>query len=941
MRTSGVDKGAQKVIAQPAKAAVPALPKEPLGADNLMRLVDGLAKGFPDRVFGTETGRKSAEWMANQMKAIGLEPYDGKSYLQEFSWNIEGEAWPGQNVAGIMRGTDPKLANEFIVVAAHHDSQEDTRQGANDNASGCAGVLAIAQALAKDPPKRSVLFITFDGEEGLRYAEKYQPGRRGSKLYAERPLVPLAKTALLVNMDMIGQVHLERGPRSEIHQWASRDSFAQQVLAKASKATLQPGETAVNGYPEQHDQAQMFSTDAEPLYRLGVPTVNFLSGRDLDNHAPEDDMGRVIPERIAQYAKLCHQCVVEAANHPESLQQLGITPGGLMPTYPLIRANKSAGLVVPEEEQLRLNDLGARMPEFKAAALELARAVLEQPAHAEAAGLDLAALVKAHGGLVKEPVLAAVRAHHAALATALRDLDKNDLEARKPLLAKMEATLGIEDVISGAIYVGKIDKAGTYYMQQVPERLADLNRGARRLGLDAQLEGVVFEKDVVAFAPTVSAERAVFIARQTLAGLGLEVGSAAMALLAPQLAARTEQPVGAGELARLDEAILAAAREVAGAGGLAQGACQPLALQAALTAQISGVKGGGAKWVENFAAKNRFTDFAGLLGELGLRPADLARLTGLAEAMQAAPSAASITAYYKDLLATAAGAPGAVQSLEDLKTLAKPDAVGTLLAEAARRVESNAAQAVVQAAAGDAQVAALSALRDFLGAAFALGALFDPERATVRPDASLADVKVALDHAVDTAHKLGAGDVAAELQSFSAWLQPFLALEGRAKLQAKARAGVARDAQVGLRPLWQAYAAGLPAEQLGLDRQDLTTALGAFKALSQRAKVMADEGREDALTNLHLKRLAVMATVEGAINTLAVMPSPKAEANLAAAARQFEGLTGPAGDRWLQATLKELEQLHRLDDVQMGRGDRGGPLSVVAVRAALGREGRR
>ncbi|CAN0577445.1 unnamed protein product, partial [Laminaria digitata] len=71
----------------------------------------------------------------------------------------------------------------------------------------------------------------------------------------------------------------------------------------------------------------MFSTDAEPLYRLGIPTVNFLSGRDLDNHAPEDDMTRIIPERIAQYAKLAHECTVQAANHAESVQQMGITPG--------------------------------------------------------------------------------------------------------------------------------------------------------------------------------------------------------------------------------------------------------------------------------------------------------------------------------------------------------------------------------------------------------------------------------------------------------------------------------------------------------------------------------------------------------------------------------------------------------------------------------------
>lgn len=941
MRTGGVHKGAPGVVAQPGAKGRPALPREPLGAANLMRLVDGLAKGYPDRVFGTETGRKSAEWMASQMKAIGLEPAVGDSFLQAFTWDIAGEAWPGQNVAGILRGTDPKLADEFIVVAAHHDSQEDTRQGANDNASGCAGVLAIAQALAKDPPKRSVLFITFDGEEGLRYADKYQPGRRGSKLYAAEPLVPLAKTALLVNMDMIGQVHLERGARSDIHQWASRDSFAKQVLARASKATLQPGETAVSGYPEQHDQAQMFSTDAEPLYRLGVPTVNFLSGRDLDNHAPEDDMGRVIPERIAQYAKLCHQCVVEGANHPESLSQMGITPGGLMPTYPLIRANKSAGLQVPEEEQLRLTDLGSRLPEFKAASKALARALLEEPAHAQAAGIDLAALVEAHGGLVKEPVLAAVRAHHAELAAAHRDVNKNDAAARKPLLAQLKATEGIEDILSGAIYIQKIEKAGAYYMQQVPERLAELNRGARRLGLSAALKDVVFKHDVVAFAPTVSADRAVHIARQTLAGLGMEVGAAAFALISPEVAAQTEQGVAKADLQTIDAAILSRAKEATGRGRLARGACRPMVLDAVLTAQLSGIKGTGAKWVENFAAKNRFTDFAGILKDVAPSAEVKAKLSDLAEAMIAKPSAATAVTFYREFFTQMAGAPDAVQSLDDLRGLGKPGALTALLEASAERARGEAEHGVVAAAADDPMVATLSAIRAFVSAAVELNALFDQERATVRPDVSLAQVKAAIDKAETTAEQMGASDVAKEIGAFSAWLTPFLALEGPAKLQAKTRVANAQAAQAGFRPHWSKYAERLPGAELGLAAGDLGSAINAFRALKPKADALEAEGRQDALVERHMKQLAMLATVEGALNQLSSAPSPKAEANLRAAQPQFEALMGQDGARWLQDTLKDLEQLHRLDEVQMGRGARGGPLSVVAVRAALGREGRR
>ena len=140
MRSDGIKNKALNPMgaATPAVAGAKALPAKPLSADNLIKLTKGFALGFPDRVFGTATGKQSADWLAAQFKAIGLEPWDGGSFLQEFEWDINGTPTPGFNVGGVMRGTDPKLADEFIIVTAHHDSQADTRVGANDNATGCS-----------------------------------------------------------------------------------------------------------------------------------------------------------------------------------------------------------------------------------------------------------------------------------------------------------------------------------------------------------------------------------------------------------------------------------------------------------------------------------------------------------------------------------------------------------------------------------------------------------------------------------------------------------------------------------------------------------------------------------------------------------------------------------------------------------------------------------
>src|SRR2546423_4978730 len=109
------------------------------------------------------------------------------------------------NVVAILPGSDPKLRNEYVVFSAHWDhlgvgapdkTGDTIYNGAVDNASGVASVLAIAEALAKLPPaqrpRRSSLFLFTTAEE---------QGLLGSEWYSKHPLVPLQKTAANVNLD--------------------------------------------------------------------------------------------------------------------------------------------------------------------------------------------------------------------------------------------------------------------------------------------------------------------------------------------------------------------------------------------------------------------------------------------------------------------------------------------------------------------------------------------------------------------------------------------------------------------------------------------------------------------------------------------------------------------------------------------------------------------
>src|SRR6185295_5577423 len=111
---------------------------------------------------------------------------------------------PSVNVIGVVRGTDPKLRDEYVVFSSHQDANgvrvtlegDSVHAGADDNASVTAADLAAARAFVKQPGKRSVLFINHGSEER---------GLIGSRYHAAHPVVPLAQIVAVINGDMIGR----------------------------------------------------------------------------------------------------------------------------------------------------------------------------------------------------------------------------------------------------------------------------------------------------------------------------------------------------------------------------------------------------------------------------------------------------------------------------------------------------------------------------------------------------------------------------------------------------------------------------------------------------------------------------------------------------------------------------------------------------------------
>lgn len=907
-----------RVDGRTSKIAAGAAPTKALGAENLMKLTAGLAEGFPERTFGTPQAEAAAQWVADQLTQAGCEPLDGK-LLHGFDWKMTKDlTLRGHNVAGVLKGTDPKLRDEYVIVAAHHDSQQVTQAGANDNATGCAAVIAVAQALAKNPPKRSVMFVTFDGEEGLRIDRKYHGGRRGSKAYAANPLEPLAQTAMLVNIDMIGQVHLESGSRNDVFSWASNDAFAKGALERAAQKALRPHERSLEGYPEQPKEAQFFTTDAEPLYALNVPVLNFLSGRDLDNHQPADDMSRIIPERIEQYTRLIHASVLEAANHPESIRDMKLRPGTAKSDYELINARRSTGTRSIDEQRMRHASLGARLPELAAASLRVLEEIDREGVKAQT-GLSLDAIEAKATELVSEPALAAVRAVRAEAVEAFREIPKDDRAARLEGRDRLRVLSGVEDVLAAAVFLNKLDSKGDYYLGRIPSALASLDRGARRLGLAHGLEGVVQQSDVQAFLPEVSADRAVSVAREGLAALGKTAGRSVYALLNPYTAAEQgSRPVEPTDvemsMQRISEAL----------GGVGADEAQISAFSNVVGTQLAHVRGSGHKWLERFAKKNILTDFEVAAALVHPHDEPLRALgRELNERISSRLEAEAATlAFYRRAAELTIGPAGAKLDLETLSGLSRPGKLEAFV-EAGLRT---GAESALDAKDGEVK----KARAGVVDAAIGLQALFHPKSGELAPEVGLGDVSAALSRLERAVSGLEHGEpVARELAFWSEWLQPFLELELPALHQQRERMEATADGIIALeQKVWPKVQNGLLAKVKLPD--DVSSPEAIAKHL--RARMAGDED-EAVLAGAALKQLLPYVNALSALRASASTKSPEAEARLSSAVAKLEGVAGAEAFGELRAAVERLTGEQVGPKVRLGRrAQRSGPMRVSSVR---------
>ncbi|MCL7971120.1 MAG: M28 family peptidase [marine benthic group bacterium] len=245
--------------------------------------------------------------LSEQVEAGSLE--DG--WTARLSVRAEVEIEEAPNTIAVLRGLDPDLRDEYVLLTAHMDhvgvgravEGDSIYNGADDDGSGTVTVVEIARAFAslETAPRRSIIFMTVSGEE---------KGLLGSRYYAENPTFPLENTVANINLDMVGR------------NWS--DTIV--AIGKA-ESTLGPQVERISAEHPELDMAviddiwpeESFYTrsDHYNFATRGVPILFFFNGTHDQYHQPADEVELIDYDKMARLARLVFYLSLEVANDEE------------------------------------------------------------------------------------------------------------------------------------------------------------------------------------------------------------------------------------------------------------------------------------------------------------------------------------------------------------------------------------------------------------------------------------------------------------------------------------------------------------------------------------------------------------------------------------------------------------------------------------------------
>ena len=267
------------------------------------------------RAIGTEGEQKAADYLAEEFKKSGLEPKGTAGYFQPFTVSkptnpheeavigTDGEGVTGRNVIGFI---DNKSENT-IVIGAHfdhlgmggqsslHRGDSAIHNGADDNASGTAALVALAKILKHEKHSSNFLFIAFSGEEN---------GLWGSNYFVKNPTIELSTVNYMINMDMVGRMNEEK--TLAINGVGTSPSLLPALdVVNADSLKLVTSESGIG--PSDHTS----------FYLQDLPVLHFFTGQHADYHRPSDDSDLINYEGLLLVVKYIDRLVDQLDAEPK------------------------------------------------------------------------------------------------------------------------------------------------------------------------------------------------------------------------------------------------------------------------------------------------------------------------------------------------------------------------------------------------------------------------------------------------------------------------------------------------------------------------------------------------------------------------------------------------------------------------------------------------
>jgi hypothetical protein len=222
---------------------------------------------------------------------------------------------PSVNVIGAVRGSDPRLRDEYVLFSSHQDHDgvrypvagDSIWNGADDNGSTSVALLAIARAWVKQPSRRSALFIFHGAEER---------GLLGSRYHATHPVVPLAQIVAVLNGDMIGRNNPDSAALLGSQPPHRNSSELVQMAIDANRAT---GKFVIDSLWDRptHPEGWYFRSDHVPYAQRGVPSLFFSTNLHSDYHTPRDEPGKIDYPKLTRMTRWMYLTGWIVANAPK------------------------------------------------------------------------------------------------------------------------------------------------------------------------------------------------------------------------------------------------------------------------------------------------------------------------------------------------------------------------------------------------------------------------------------------------------------------------------------------------------------------------------------------------------------------------------------------------------------------------------------------------